>query len=53
MGGELDSTTAGVNWHLTNNARLMFNVIDVDTDSNAVVANDDPTVYNVRAQWDF
>ena len=53
LGGELDSTTLGVNWHLTNNARLMFNYIDVDTDENAVVAHDDLTVYNVRAQWDF
>ena len=53
LGGEFDATTVGINWHLTNNARLMANVIDVDTDNNAVVANDDPTVYNFRAQWDF
>jgi len=53
MGGELNNTSVGVNWHLNNNARLMANVIDVDTDSNAVVADDDPTVFNFRAQWDF
>ena len=52
-GGELDNVSVGVNWHLTNHVRLMANVIDVDTDSNAVVADDDPTIYNFRAQWDF
>ena len=53
MGGELDNTSVGVNWHLTDHVRLMANVIDVDTDNNAVVADDDPTVFNFRAQWDF
>jgi phosphate-selective porin OprO/OprP len=52
-GGELKNTSVGVNWHLTDYVRLMANVIDVDTDSNASVADDDPTVYNFRAQWDF
>lgn len=53
LGGEADTTTFGVNWHLTNNIRLMGNVIAIDTDENASVANDDPTLYNFRAQWDF
>lgn len=53
-GGEMDTITAGVNWHLTDHVRLMANVIDVDSDDNAATAaNDDPTVYNFRAQWDF
>ncbi|MEZ5814448.1 MAG: porin [Alphaproteobacteria bacterium] len=53
-GGEMDTTSVGVNWHLTDHVRLMANVIDVDTDNNAATAaNDDPTIYNVRAQWDF
>lgn len=52
-GGELENTTVGLNWHLTDHVRLMANVIDVDTDNNAVVADDDPTIYNLRAQWDF
>ncbi len=53
-GGEMDTTSLGVNWHLTDHVRLMANVIDVDSDSNAAtVANDDPTIYNFRAQWDF
>ena len=53
MGGEADVTTFGVNWHLTDRVRLMANVVDIDTDENASVANDDPTLYNFRAQWDF
>lgn len=52
-GGEADTTTLGVNWHLTDYVRLMGNVVSVDTDENASVANDDPTLYNFRAQWDF
>ena len=53
-GGELENNTLGVNWHLTDYIRLMGNVTSVDTDNNAAtVANDDPTVYNLRAQWDF
>ena len=31
----------------------MGNVVSIDTDANASVANDDPTLYNFRAQWDF
>ncbi len=53
MGGKLDNTTIGVNWHLNDHMRVMANVIDVDTDNNAVVADDDPTIVNLRAQWDF
>lgn len=52
-GGELDSITAGINWNLNSHVRLMANVVSVDTDSNAVVADDDPTIYNFRAAWDF
>lgn len=52
-GGALDNTSIGVNWHLSDHARLMGNIISVDTDDNAVVADDDPTLYNLRAQWDF
>lgn len=53
-GGEMDTTSLGINWHLTDYIRLMANVIDVDSDANAATAaDDDPTVYNVRAQWDF
>lgn len=53
LGGEADTTTFGVNWHLTDRIRLMGNVVAIDTDENASVANDDPILYNFRAQWDF
>lgn len=52
-GGEVDTVTLGVNWYLTDYIKIMANVIDVDSDDNAVVANDDPTIYNMRVQWDF
>ncbi len=52
-GGELKSNMFGINWHLNDHVRVMGNIIDVNTDSNAVVANDDPTIYNLRTQWDF
>lgn len=52
-GGEMTDITLGLNWYLRDNARLMFNYVDVDTDGEAVVADDDPKVMTVRAQWDF
>ncbi len=52
-GGELNSITAGINWNLNSHVRFMANIVNVDTDNNAVVADDDPTVYNFRAAWDF
>lgn len=52
-GGEMDNITLGINWYLNNNARFMANFVDVDTDSNAPVADDDPQIINLRAQWDF
>jgi len=52
-GGELDDWTLGVNWYVNNNTRFMFNYINADTDNNAVVADDDPQVFTIRAQVDF
>lgn len=52
-GGEAETLTLGVNWHLTDRTRLMGNIVSIDTDENSSVANDDPTLYNMRAQWDF
>lgn len=52
-GGEVDILTGGVNWHLNNNVRIMANIISVDSDGNAVVPNDDPTIYSMRTQWNF
>ena len=54
LGGEMETISGGANWHLTDHVRLMGNVISVDSDNNAATApNDDPMVYNFRAQWDF
>lgn len=54
LGGEMDSYTGGLNWYATDNIRFLANVIAVDTDENAATApDDDPIVYNFRAQWDF
>ncbi len=53
-GGALDLYTLGINWYLRKNVRLMGNVILVDSDENAATApNDDPTIFKIRAQWDF
>ncbi|WP_161635353.1 OprO/OprP family phosphate-selective porin [Aquimarina macrocephali] len=54
MGGKMETLSFGVNWYLTNHVRFMANVVNADSDLNvATVANDDPTVYNFRLQWDF
>lgn len=52
-GGEVDMITGGINWHLNKNVRIMGNVVSVDSDNNAVVADDDPTIYSLRTQWNF
>ena len=52
-GGEMTNLTAGVNWYMTDYIRSMLNFVDVDTDDEAVVANDDPKVVTLRMQWDF
>ncbi len=52
-GGKTKNMTVGANWYLNKHARLMMNIMQIDTDANAVVADDDPTVYSLRAQWDF
>ena len=52
-GGQMDNVTLGANWYLNNNVRLMGNYIMVDTDSNAVTADDDPNIAIVRSQVKF
>lgn len=52
-GGEMSNMTLGVNWYMTDYIRMMANYVDVDTNSSAVVPNDDPKVITLRAQWDF
>lgn len=53
-GGNLDLYTLGLNWYLNKNVRIMNNLILVDSDENAAtVPDDDPTIFKMRAQWDF
>ncbi len=52
-GGELDTVTLGANWYLNNNIRFLGNVIFVDTDNNAPIPDDDPTIYIMRSQVVF
>ena len=51
LGGEEDNITFGLNWHINPMLRFMVNVVLVNT--NADAGNDDPTVYQMRAQIDF
>ncbi len=52
-GGEMDNYTAGLNWYINKNIRLMGNYIAVDTDSTAPSADDDPQILLFRTQIDF
>lgn len=52
-GGEMSNYTIGVNWHPVDHVRLMANYIMVDSDKNAVTANDDPSIILLRGQVDF
>lgn len=53
LGGQLDNTTLGVNWHINPYVTLFANYILVDTDENSVVPDDDPEIFNMRLQWEF
>lgn len=53
LGGEVQQYGLGFNWYLRDNLRLMANYVSVNSDTNAVVPDDDPDVYHLRAQWDF
>jgi len=52
-GGEMNNYTIGANWYLNDYMRLMANYIIVDTDNNAVTADDDPEILLVRSQVKF
>ena len=51
QGGEEDNLTAGLNWYVNPNVRIMANYIDVDADVAGV--DDDPNIFAMRAQIDF
>ncbi len=52
-GGEMENYVLGLNWYPNDRIRFMLNYTMVDTDSNAVMANDDPKIIALRAQYDF
>ena len=52
-GGEMDNYVLALNWYPNDRIRFMVNYTVVDTDSNAVAANDEPHIIGLRAQYDF
>lgn len=53
LGGSVDQYGLGLNWYLLDNVRMMLNYTSVNSDATAVVPDDSPDVYHLRAQWDF
>lgn len=51
FGGEMENLTLGLNWYPRSNVRFMFNYIDVDSTRAGV--DDDPSIFQVRAQVSF
>ena len=49
-GGELDTVTAGLNWYLNPNTRIMFNYIRADTEG---LYDDKTDIAQMRIQVDF
>jgi phosphate-selective porin OprO/OprP len=52
-GGEQQNFTAGLNWHLNPNTRLMFNYVYADLEDRADVKDDDINIFQARFQVDF
>ena len=52
-GGELENITLGLNWIPHSHTVVMANIVQVDTDADAAVPNDDPTLFMLRLQYDF
>lgn len=52
-GGFMGNDTIGLNWYLHDHGRMMFNVINVNTDNAATTPADDPTIFLWRGQADF
>ena len=51
QGGEIDSTTLGLNWYISPRIRFMANYIQVDSDRRGV--SDDPGIFQVRSRLVF
>lgn len=52
-GGDMKDVTLGLRWIPHPNLSFMLNYIKVNSDNKAVVHNDDPDVWMLRAQFDF
>jgi len=52
-GGEQYNITAGLNWHLNPNSRIMFNYVYADLENRADVKDDDINIFQVRFQVNF
>lgn len=48
LDGKETNYTAGVNWWVRQNLRLMFNYVNVDTDYGPLAPDDDPQVFQLR-----
>lgn len=51
--GDLSDITVGANWYLNPNARVMFNYVMGDLDSNTDAYDGDITAFMIRFQVDF
>lgn len=47
-GGEADDITFGVSWWIRENARLMFNYVNVDSRVSGSLLSDDPQIFALR-----
>jgi phosphate-selective porin OprO/OprP len=52
-GGEQQNFTAGLNWHLNPNTRIMLNYVYADLEKRADVKDDDAKIFQARFQVDF
>jgi phosphate-selective porin OprO and OprP len=51
QGGTMENVTLGVNWYARSNVRFMFNYVNVA--STRLAVDDDPSIFQVRAQLSF
>lgn len=52
-GGDMKDLTLGIKWFPHERIRVVGNYARINTDSHATTANDDPSVWMLRTQFDF